>query len=258
MLTLESAKLGLAEARGRIVVAPRVMLADMALFGLLDDVHESIAVAELVLETKFYYRAAGLIRTAYEAGQQAMVLATEEDYSASGAAMLIYFKKKDLAIAKLAKAGLHDSAIAESEAEYEKGLAGLRSLWIDHWPPAEQIFDEARFRVEALPPKPDNWLGKDMPSQVEQSYGRLTARLGGSAPDGVRATTRGAFAALSLGAHLRPELPEAVLKNAAGELTFRPRPRNRERVRTSLIAGATAAVGEAMLAAAYRVAVVAT
>jgi hypothetical protein len=250
-LTLDRAKEKLATARGVITVTPRFLLADMALFGLLDEVEDSIAVAEHLLDTDFAHRAAPHARIAYEAAQQALILATEEDYASAGARVIIYFRRKDRDLMRRADGGVPES-IEKADAWYQDRLLNLCKLWELHWPDAGVAFEEARRAVDKLPRKPDNWIGAYPAQVLDGRYALLASALGNPAPLRVTAVTADAYSALSRSSHLSPEFPELLLKTKAGELAFRALKRDRTASRTALVAGITAAAGEAMLAAAYR------
>jgi hypothetical protein len=250
-LTLDRAKKELAIARGVITVTPRFLLADMALFGLLDEVEDSSAVAEYLLDTDFAHRAAPHARIAYEAAQQALILATEADYSSAGARVVIYFRKKDRNLMRRVNGGVPES-IMKADAWYEDRLLSLRKLWELHWPDAGMVFEEARRVVDKLPRKPGNWMGEDPAQVLESRYALLASALGNPAPLRVTAVTTDAYSALSRSSHLAPEFPELLLKTKAGELAFRALKRDRTAGRSAVVAGITAAAGEAMLAAAYR------
>lgn len=251
-LTLERVKKELAIARSAIAVTPRCLLADMALFGLLDEVEDSIAVTEHLLRNDFAHRAAPHVRIAYEAAQHALILATEENYASAGVRVIIYFYRKERALVARANGGGAESA-TRAGTWYDDRLRDLRGLWELHWPDAGPVFDDAQRIVENLPRRPDNWIGAEPTKILESRYALLARALGGSAPLRVATITADAYSALSRRSHLSPEFPEMLLQTKAGELAFRPVNRDRTASRNAVISGITAAAAEAMLAAAYRV-----
>lgn len=259
----------LSTLRQRFEIGAHSLPADLAVLGLLDDLLDSASVA--IALTKEARRAAyPLVRTAFEAAQRIVALATDDDYLRTGARAWVYYQRKDASVLRKTKP---DSA----DRWFETVMSQMRSVWAPHNRDAEALLREENTRLEENEKKhrTDNFMGTDLAPVVQARYDRVFK--GSTLQADLQQVNRGIYAALSRDSHARLRIEPSGLKisangiveivaraaddagkrrtllgcletaliEATGALVFRLAARDRadaERLREGALAGATAQI----------------
>ncbi len=154
------------------------LLADIALFGLTFDVLDSARAVEIIAETEFPHRAYPIARTAFEAAQQAMVLATQENYVLAGTRAWIYFCEKDSEwLGKACPEGSGVNSKEDAEKWFRDRLAEVTVMWEEISPGKRELIGEAK-RLIGKDRNAKNWLNQKMEEAQHPAYIRIGESLG--------------------------------------------------------------------------------
>ena len=256
-MDLEKAIKELQIAQANLKYLPDTLVADIVLMGLTSEVIENALVVDLLAQTPIPHRAFSNARTAFEAAQQATVLATNEDYSLAGARAWIYFRRKDRDWLKLAKPD--DSGITtpdDAEKWFQKQITKMADIWNSIAPGNGQTLFKAKEILDSQPRRPDNWLGKNMAHLQVDAYAKFADMLGGTmgndSNDSVE-INRSIYSMLSREAHAGIRFdPVHIMKNKDNSLDVYYEPRDKELNSRSVSVSAAISAHEAMMALVYR------
>src|SRR5262245_36074927 len=118
----KSRLLELAALRERFEIRAELLPADLALAGLLDDLLDASSAAIEFVErsTRAVYP---LVRTAFEAAQRIVALATDDDYLRVGTRAWLYYQHKDAAVGR-------KSETDTAEGWLEAVVSRMRDIWM--------------------------------------------------------------------------------------------------------------------------------
>jgi hypothetical protein len=191
--------------RDQFEIRADLLPADLALVGLLDDLLDaSTATIEFVdRSTRVVYP---LVRTAFEAAQRIVALATDEDYLRIGTRAWLYYQQKDASVRRKTEAEKADQWL-------EQVIKQMHDIWIVHNPAAEMLLtseiSHLKENGKKKPRPPDNFMGKDLADVVQSRCQRIYGTAG--IPDNFKQLNRGIYAALSRDSHARLRMEPAAL-----------------------------------------------
>jgi hypothetical protein len=218
--------------------------ADLALTGLLDDlVDASTAAIELVdRSTRVVYP---LVRTAFEAAQRIVALATDDDYLRTGTRAWLYYQRKDASVRRTTEPEKADQWL-------EAVVSRMRDIWIAHNKEAAQLLatESAHLDESAKKrPRPDNFMCRDLAAVVQERYERIYGR---AIPNDVKQLNRGIYAVLSRDSHARLRMdPEALTIQPNGTVRVIPRRADESLRRRTLLECLESSLTETLAAVSY-------
>lgn len=228
------------------------LLADLVLLGLCVEAAESAAALGHLLETPLPHRGLPLVRTAFESAQQALVLATHENYAEVGARAWVHYQRR---VARVL-GGEDKHRVTEI---FARRLASMTEAWRSIYGEAESVLTTARADVEAHSKQPDNWLGSSFLPRQQKAYGMLSQALRRPALAKAGEENRALYAALSLETHAAPRIdPSEIRVDSTGAIQVRETARDLNMVRFNARACMAMSVRELVWALNWRAAVAAT
>ena len=195
----------LAALRERSEIRADFLPADLALRGLLDDLLDaSSAVIESgERSTRAVYP---LVRTAFEAAQRIVALATDDDYLSVGTRAWLYYQHKDASVRRKTEPEKADGWL-------DAVVSRMRDIWSPHNEQAASLLADASARLrdngKKKPRPPDNFMGQDLADVVQDRYPRIFGAAG--IHSDVKQLNRGIYAALSRDSHARLRIEVAAL-----------------------------------------------
>jgi hypothetical protein len=239
----------------------KALLADIVLMGFISDVWECALSVHQLSQTEFPHRAFPLIRTAFEATQQSMVLVTQENYTEAGIKACLYFLNKDRQW--LAQAKPEDSGITSSDDADKWFIQKAEDFSIICNKIEENSGDTLRQMASDIistKPKrgPDNWLGENIPNAQSLALKKIVSSLNLGLDDlQIKAyidINKSLYSRLSRETHtgLRLDSKITVSKSSDGAIDARIAPRNPEKNRDSVLVSAYNSVVEASWILRYR------
>jgi hypothetical protein len=192
----------------------------MVLFSFLHEI-EGSAVATLSLATTSARGHAGPnARACFEAAQNALLLATADDYAYAGALAYVYFMRKDLRFEEVAAEAFGPATVGDGEWSFDEALAEMEATSARFGPVNTGLIARARAELEARPNGPDNWLGRS-PAQVLAAQGRKFGNAEATARIGDPARWRAVYAHLCRQTHTRLRLrARNVIGSVNGPIRF--------------------------------------
>lgn len=211
---------GLQQAQGAFEFNAETFLADLVLLGLSVEVEESARAVQSLLATELPHRALPLARTAYEAAQQALVLATHEDYAEIGTKAWVFFERR-----VASKGGAESTEF--TAVELDRRIAEMTRVWSGFYPSAFDFLQRALFAVTKLPKRPDNWLGEYFSERHRRAYERVFSARKMPPADGLAEINKALFHVLSLETHGTPRIqPRKVIVDKTGAIMIEELPRD--------------------------------
>jgi hypothetical protein len=173
--------LKLMEERDNFLCQPKTLLADMVLQAYVINVLESVQAATGILilrPNRIPHRAFSLVRLSFEAAQQGMVLATQDDYAYMGAKAFVYYIRRDkkwLLQAKPYGSGINNED--DAKIWFEDKLKDIANTWDSFSAGQGKLVEQARVELQKQGSRPDNWLGKDMALAQDEAYRKIASHL---------------------------------------------------------------------------------
>ncbi len=236
----------LATLRERFEIRADLLPADLALAGLLDDLLDaSTAAMEFVgRSTRAAYP---LVRTAFEAAQRIVALATDDDYLRVGTRAWLYYQHKDASVRRKTEPDKADGWL-------EAVVSRMRDIWIPHNGEAEALLADESARLKEngrkKPRPPDNFMGQDLADVVQDRYQKIYGPAG--IPNDVKQLNRGIYAALSRDSHARLRMePAALTIQPNGTVRVIPRRVDETARRRTLLHCLESSLTEAVAAISY-------
>jgi len=227
--------------RAQFPIRADLLLADLALAGLLDDLLDaSTAALDLAdRSTRVMYP---LVRTAFEAAQRVVALATDDCYLQLGTRAWLYYQRKDATVIRMTEP-------EEASRWLEGAVRRMREIWTPHNDHAEALLNDAARQLDEHERKrPDNFVGRDLAQVVQERYPLLFGTLS----DDVKQINRGIYAGLSRDSHARLRIePAGFTIRADGTVNVIPRRPEEEAQRSILLHCLGASVDEAVGALSY-------
>lgn len=211
---------GLQQAQSTFEFRAETFLADLILLGLSVEVEESARAVQSLVATELPHRAFPLARTAYEAAQQALVLATHEDYAEIGTRAWVFFERR------LASKGGAESK-EDAAGELGRRIAEMNRVWTGFHPSASDVLWRAQLAVAKLPKKPDNWLGEYFTERHRLAYEMVFSARKMPPAEGIAEINKALFHVLSLETHATPRIhPRKVMVDKTGAIMVESLPRD--------------------------------
>jgi hypothetical protein len=190
--------------REQFLMRAELLPADLALVGLYNELREAAFLAVELCRLHAQSAAFPLARTVFEATQQIIVLATEEDYIGVGTRAWLYHLRKEKRVAHFARGA--DAA----QDWFEQAVREIQRIWATYNPDAEKILRHENAQLDAFQKnrgRADNFAGGNIGKIVEERYAKLAGAFGKSAAE-LSDLNSGIYTALSREshAHLRGEL----------------------------------------------------
>jgi hypothetical protein len=178
--------------------------ADLALAGLIDDLLSASQAAVDLVEhsTRTAYP---LVRTAFEAAQRIVVLATDDNYLSTGTRAWLYYQRKD--------ADVHRKMDPGGAANWLRAVvAQMRTIWTPYNSEADELLACADSSLKETRGKngrlPDNFMQLDLADVVQERYAKIWPK---KMPGEVKQMNRGIYSLLSRDSHARLRLEPAAL-----------------------------------------------
>lgn len=178
--------------------------ADLALLGLLDDLLDASTVA-IQFADKSIRTVYPLVRTAFEASQRIVALATDDDYLRLGTRAWLYYQHKDASVRRKTEAEKADQWL-------DATVSRMRDIWTPHNEKANELLTREDACLMDLAKKkgrlPDNFTGRDLADVVQDCYKKI---YGPDVPRDLKQLNRGIYSALSRDSHARLRVEPAAL-----------------------------------------------
>lgn len=233
----------------RFVVRAELLPADLALIGLLQDLLDAASGAFQLCQPGTPAAAAAfpLTRTVFEAAQRLIALATSDDYVRVGTRAWLYYQRKDMRFAKLAR---------DPDAAREWFDAATRQfvrVFKAHNPDAEMLMREENERLDTYERnrRADNFMNEDLGALVEARYPKLAAAFHGSVPQ-LQRTNQAIYAGLSRESHARMRVdPAGLTVTTDGAVRVIPRRVDEHARRKTVLGVLDSSIAEADAALGY-------
>ena len=200
----------LSSVRERFLIRAELLPADLALVGLCNELRDAAFLAVELCHLHAQSAAFPLARTVFEATQQIIVLATEDDYLSVGTRAWLYDLRKKKRVVNLA--GGADAA----DDWFRQAVGEIQRIWVVYNSDAEKILRDENSQLVAFQKdrgRADNFMGRNIGKIVEERYSKLTVALGKSAAD-LCELNSGIYAALSRESHAHLRVDPAALRVA--------------------------------------------
>ncbi len=185
---------------------------------MVDDLLEASSAAIEFAErsTRVVYP---LVRTAFEAAQRIVALATDDDYLRVGTTAWLYYQHKDASVRRKTESETADQWL-------DVVVSRMRDIWRPHNEQAGDLLADASARLRhngnKKPRPPDNFLGQDLASIVQDRYRKIFGP--GEIQGDMKQLNRGIYAALSRDSHARLRIePAAFSFRPSGTVRVIPR-----------------------------------
>lgn len=188
------------------------LVPDLALLGLLCDVEENAEAVLALGATPVPHRAYPNARAAFEASQQALLLATEPDYDLSGARAWAFFLRNDREFVRGPRDGQTSTVMGlDPDSWFKAATEEMAETWETFAPGKGDVMKRAVALVEAQPRRPDNFAGVPIAPTLRDRLVALAAKAGKAGMPDAAALYNNAYAALSRESHPRTQLrPEDI------------------------------------------------
>jgi hypothetical protein len=200
----------LSSVRERFLMRAELLPADLALVGLYNELRDAAYLAVELCHLHAQSAAFPLARTVFEATQQIIVLATEDDYLSVGTRAWLYHLRKEKRVAHFARgAEAADDWFQQREREIQR-------IWAAYNSNAEKILHHENAQLDAFQKnrgRAHNFMGRDIGKIVEERYAKLDVAFGKSAAE-LSALNSGIYAALSRESHAHLRVDPAALRVA--------------------------------------------
>ena len=179
--------------REQFQIRAELLPADLAIVGLYTELRESAFLAVELCRLHAQSAAFPLARTVFEATQQLIVLATEDDYLSVGTRAWLYDLRKRKRVAQFARG-------AEAADDwFQQAVGELQRIWTVYNPNAEKDLHHENTQLDALQKNrggADNFMGRNIGKIVEERYSKLAVSFGKSAAE-LSELNSGIYTALS-------------------------------------------------------------
>ena len=134
----------LSSIRERFLIRAELLPADLALVGLYNELRDAAFLAFELCHLHAQPAAFPLARTVFEATQQIIVLATEDNYLGVGTRAWLYHLRKERRIAQLARGAeaAHDW--------FQQQVLEIQRIWAAYNPSAEKILRDENAQLDAF------------------------------------------------------------------------------------------------------------
>jgi hypothetical protein len=183
--------------RERFLMRAELLPADLAFVGLYNELREAAFLAVELCRLHAQSAAFPLARRVFEATQQIIVLATEEDYLGVGTRAWLYHLRKEKRVAHFARGAL------AAQDWFEQAVREIQRIWITYNSDAEKILRHENAQLDALQKNrggADNFMGRNIGKIVEERYPKLAGALGKRAAE-LGELNSGIYTALSRESH---------------------------------------------------------
>lgn len=231
----------------RLVIRADHLPADLALLGLLEDLRGAASAVLALSEDAPSFAIYPLARTAFEATQRIIALATDDEYLRTGARAWLYYHRKDARILRM------DEGSDTSEAWLASAVGRMLEVWRAYHPEAETILSQEKERLQTNEGKrgPDNFMCQDLARLVQERYPRVLPGMEIS-PAEIERTNRSLYAYLSREAHARLRVdPVGYRISQDGSLTIIQRRANETERRDTALRSLDSSLAEAIGALFY-------
>ncbi len=231
----------------RLVIRADHLPADLALLGLLEDLRGAASAVLALSENAPSFATYPLARTAFEATQRIIALATDDDYLRTGTRAWLYYHRKDARILRM------DEGPETAEVWLASAVRRMLDVWRAYHPDAEAILSQEQERLQANEGKrgPDNFMCQDLARLVQERYPRALPGVELS-PAEIERMNRSLYAYLSREAHARLRVdPVGYRISPDGSLTIVPRQPNEAEKRETALRSLDSSIAEAIGALSY-------
>jgi hypothetical protein len=234
------------------VCRPATLVLDLVLMALAIDVLESADAAYYTTQSKLPHKAYSNARLAFEGSQQALVLATHENYPGAGARASVYFESKDAfwRAALERKKGLRAPNFTEDQ-WLEESVDRMSRIWDSMAEGQGTLLNDAlsMLRKEAKK-RPDNWLHENMAVRQHAAYALFAAAGGRSSPPETAQMNQVIYQTLCRETHARPRLDSIRISHnrGSGSVQVQLEPRSPGSARMAVLAGTDLSVRETVAA----------
>ena len=198
----------LSSIRERFLIRAELLPADLALVGLYNELRDAAFLAFELCHLHAQPAAFPLARTVFEATQQIIVLATEDNYLGVGTRAWLYHLRKERRIAQLARGAeaAHDW--------FQQQVLEIQRIWAAYNPSAEKILRDENTQLDTFQKNragADNFMGRNIGRVVEERYPKLAFAVGKSAAE-LSELNAGIYAGLSRESHAHLRVDAAALR----------------------------------------------
>jgi hypothetical protein len=200
----------LSAVRDKVLIRAELLPADLALVGLYNELREAAFQAMELCHLHAQSAAFPLARTVFEATQQIIVLATEDDYVGVGTRAWLYYLRKERRVVYFARG---DQAAQDW---FQQAVSEIRLIWAAYNSDAEKILRDEDARLDVFQKNrggADNFMGRNIGKIVEERYPKLAVAPGRSAAELSRLNS-GIYTALSRESHAHLRVAAAALRVA--------------------------------------------
>jgi hypothetical protein len=198
------------------------LVPDIALRGFLHEMLENALIASSIAEGPIPHRAFPNVRSAFEAAQLALLLATSSDYDLDGARAWVYDLRKDRELQRSAE-GLPESTDADAsgyspDERYEGAIKEMAEFWEDYARGKGHFMKRAQAIVEKQKRKPDNWAGVAIGVELARRLRLMAEQRGAETAVGnPDIALSGAYTVMCRFTHPRPSLRPLTFKRQSDD-----------------------------------------
>ena len=241
--------------RSRFAAAASHLVPDIVLLGFLNEIEENVSAVELIAASGIPHRAFPNARTAFEAGQQALLLVTAPDYDAAGATAWAYHLIRDRKYMAAPRSGqTTDRANVEPEEWFESALTEMEQTWNDFAPGRGALLRDAATEIQSRRRGgPENWTGLPVAPTLRDRMLTLAERHGKKGRSDAADILNAGYGALSRESHPRTRFqPTRITRDSSGGISFEIPTRDLEADRETVLISAASSLAAATLGVAIR------
>jgi hypothetical protein len=190
----------------------------MALLAFIQDVKENADAVQVLAASSARHRAFPSARSAFEAAQHALLLASDAEYDSAGARAWVYHRRKDQELHRQANGTIPREADSDLTPEefFSRAKEEMSRIWNDFSPSKGDLIEAADQALAKQARKPDNWTGVNVASELEQRLRRIgVVSTGQPQQEDPARLLRAVYSLLSRESHPRSTRLEP--KNVRGE-----------------------------------------
>jgi hypothetical protein len=210
----------LSSVREKVLIRAELLPADLALVGLYNELRDAAFLTVELCHLHAQSAAFPMARTVFEATQQLIVLATEDDYLSVGTRAWLYHLRKEKRVAESARGAeaAHDW--------FQQAVREIQRIWGAYNSNTEKIIHDENAQLDEFQKNrggADNFMGRNIGKIVEERYPKLAGPLGKRAAE-LSKLNSGIYTALSRESHAHLRVDPAALRVAPdGTVSIVPR-----------------------------------
>lgn len=223
------------DALSKFSCAPATLASDLVLLGLAADVADSARAASFIADSPLPHKAYPLARLAFDGAQNALVLATHEDYAIAGARAWAYFEWKNTPFRTRSTVQDDPESLTPVEAQwFRKETGKLATIWDSMAPGCGAVLlQQAEIILQEKRSRPDNWLGANMTRRMHRAYELVAESYGTAIAGDTASINRSLYVGMCRESHAHPRFESISFHHDLGtnRVHVAPYPRDFEQAK---------------------------